>query len=1046
MSFTLIDFTESNGLVFCRDIHMSQNNTEFLLLSDALKLGADAILFRRFFKQNESNPYHSEPTVCIFQKQDDFFNSSEHIELHAAIWSAGKNDVYIIQGQTRLDIINARKPATILDNDQLKIDDLVLISSNALRDFNDHRFSAHLFGSGRFWDQSSFISNSGDKAFLRNRLEEENMPYHQLLTFLKQTRKYLKSNVSLNINTEIIDKFLIISILIKYLEEIKNPDGSHTLSKIYNKYSIDNFADALTIKGRAIDVLEDLGKKLNGKIFDYFVHQEENESDSSYQERNYKIKQELRLADLSPIAHLLSVKLDSISGELDFDLFTKQLKLDFDFSWKQYSFRHLPIELISSIYEHFLQEDAKELSGEVEKGVVYTPPFLVNFLIDEMMPLEKADKLIDNRFKVLDPSCGSGIFLVSAYKRIIQWWIIQNFGTQRQLPEKLDPKVFQYLLETNIFGVDINKKATLITVFSLTIAFLDKLDPVAFWENLNFKTLTNNIRTQNFFEWSKVAPRDFSLVIGNPPFNVPTEYKRNVKKYIDSFVLTFQSDLQKESVKKVPDKNLALYFLEFSVSLSKDNNICLIIPSNVFLYSTKDTTVNYRKDLLNRIILKRIYDFTHLRRVLFKRLGTQSKGETSAEPSVCAIIIENKLPDKGLIEHVVVKRLNATEKKTRFEIDNYDKHLVNWSWATEESTKFIWKTNLLGGGRLFHLINRLSLLRNLNDFILDKKSLNNEWIFQDGYKDPTNNDQTPISLHLNNQKKVSGINKDGKIDINDIERGQRFLRARPETLFRLPLVIIHKKIGAGTLPVGIQRTFDKDYLVFNSSYVGIHAPKEELANLEFIYENLIKYSDTYQLWILATSPSALVGHETSIKKTDIERLPFPGLNNLDYLTLEEGEKLIAADVLNFYKHLGKAIGKGGSGQKLHEEVSEDQLKQFGEVYVRELNSIYERDGFCWQLGNIFQNELYSVCQVGYGLNYMSISEVLHKSNHAVWDLIKDSLSNSGTIYLKTVRIYEHDNGFDCIFLVKPHNQRYWLNSIALRDADETFNDLRKAGF
>jgi len=30
------------------------------------------------------------------------------------------------------------------------------------------------------------------------------------------------------------------------------------------------------------------------------------------------------------------------------------------------------------------------------------------------------------KFRVLDPACGSGIFLVGAFKRMIQWWRVKN--------------------------------------------------------------------------------------------------------------------------------------------------------------------------------------------------------------------------------------------------------------------------------------------------------------------------------------------------------------------------------------------------------------------------------------------------------------------------------------------------------------------------------------------------------------------------------------------------------------------------------------------
>jgi hypothetical protein len=51
-------------------------------------------------------------------------------------------------------------------------------------------------------------------------------------------------------------------------------------------------------------------------------------------------------------------------------------------------------------------------------------------------------------------------------------------------------------------------------------------------------------------------------------------------------------------------------------------------------------------------------------------------------------------------------------------------------------------------------------------------------------------------------------------------------------------------------------------------------------------------------------------------------------------------------------------------------------------------------------------------------------------------------TNRGAAYKRIVRLYDHVDGFDCVYFIKPNAFRYWLKSIALRDADETFSDLR----
>ena len=99
--------------------------------------------------------------------------------------------------------------------------------------------------------------------------------------------------------------------------------------------------------------------------------------------------------------------------------------------------------------------------------------------------------------------------------------------------------------------------------------------------------------------------------------------------------------------------------------------------------------------------VEKIYDFTHLRRDLFHK---------TAETPVISLIVRNTPSVYEAIEHIVVKRQLLSERKIRFEIDYYDKHRVSWDWAVDEKKQFVWKTNLMGGGRLFHLVYRFSLL------------------------------------------------------------------------------------------------------------------------------------------------------------------------------------------------------------------------------------------------------------------------------------------------------------------------------------------------
>ena len=77
----------------------------------------------------------------------------------------------------------------------------------------------------------------------------------------------------------------------------------------------------------------------------------------------------------------------------------QQLSLDF----KIYDFEYIPIETLSSIYEFFLHTEGKIKTN----GAIYTPEYLADYLLAEM----HAVKPLKKGMKILDPSCGSGVFL-----------------------------------------------------------------------------------------------------------------------------------------------------------------------------------------------------------------------------------------------------------------------------------------------------------------------------------------------------------------------------------------------------------------------------------------------------------------------------------------------------------------------------------------------------------------------------------------------------------------------------------------------------------
>ena len=98
------------------------------------------------------------------------------------------------------------------------------------------------------------------------------------------------------------------------------------------------------------------------------------------------------------------------------DLKTGQYTLSF---WA-YDFSAIPIETISAIYQGFISEQGKL---QQTSGAYYTPPHLAELTVDIL--LENYNKPLYES-KVLDPACGSGVFLVSMFNRMANQWIYKH--------------------------------------------------------------------------------------------------------------------------------------------------------------------------------------------------------------------------------------------------------------------------------------------------------------------------------------------------------------------------------------------------------------------------------------------------------------------------------------------------------------------------------------------------------------------------------------------------------------------------------------------
>lgn len=957
---------ESLGFVHVSELKSNQSKisaTEWFALEKAERLGAVAVYFRRF-----ADSRASIPQVYIFDFTQNDIDENSLGKIHKEIWNSGEVRIAYIFKPTEVIFLNSSIPPNIQDN-KLKpeyVRKSIKLAAKAQEKLKE--FSGRAYDDGSFWETN----------VAKQKLRFDKSAYKLLLQHLSLVKKHFIETSQMP--TQIAQDLIIQCMLVKYIEERVNEDiyKSKELKSFFKRVGGADNLEGILNTGRVLELFDALNNrdKLNGNVFQW------NQSD----------RKEITKARQRTLSTFLSAKY-TFNGQ--------------GYLWRQYSFTYLPVELISRLYEEFLEGDSE--------GKVYTPAHLAKFLVDECMPLNIKPEKINLNFKILDPSCGSGVFLVSAYKRLVQWWRIKN--NFKEIKEE-DIDQIKQLLINNIYGVDIDKHAAKLTTFSLSLALCDMLTPAQIWTGLKFEKLReNNIIAKDFFIWQKEnKDAKFDLILGNPPFirggfsdteDEEAEESVNAAEQIDSYALN----------------QLALKFLGESIKSVRDGGLqCLIIFSPSLLYNT--SSLDFRKKFFTKFNVKQIIDFTPLYR---NKVLWDNK-----EPATAAIFTKKSKPDEKNILHLVIRRTKPVKERLFFEINEYDFHYVSKAEAITHPA--IWKINLLGGGRLHTLYDRFKDASTIQDYITE-----NELLVGEGFIIGKDGKRTAPFVAGKQLLPTKSFDENG-IDykaLENINPKTKFVKLSDERLFTAPNLLIKENIGNKQIPVALNK---KDIL-FKHKIISIVSKTRDYNKLTVLAESIKTNMAFYRFWIYLTSGQLLVSKNTAILKEDIMRLPF----NKGKCKLTSYEENLISDVLDYSQDFLR-YGEGSLVMRKIQEVTELDFKALIKSYTQCLteiiNGIYQKNGKKFQLSQYVVGENY----VEVKLVYSDKKSILQGKAGAQFDPDIESLiyheRTSNLSIKRIIRIYGHDE----ITIIKPNQHRYWLKSIGYRDGDKIFSELVKQGF
>ena len=377
-----------------------------------------------------------------------------------------------------------------------------------------------------------------------------------------------------------------------------------------------------------------------------------------------------------------------------------------------YDFKIIPIELISNIYENFIG-DVKRTKNKA----FYTPSFLVDFSLSQ--DIEKYINLNEKiSCKVLDPSCGSGIFLIETLRKLIEKFKLNNSN-------KISDSQLWKLVQDNIFGIDIDANAIDIAIFSLYVTVLDYKEPREISNSFKFKELKNiNFfpdadyfdTKHSFNDVLKKVKLDF--IIGNPPWGYVKE-----SCYLDYIKLRKNKAILENNVPiDIGFKEISQAFIIRTQDFltSSKNAKCLFIISSKALYNLSNPAKAWRNYLLNTYKIDKVIELSPVNN---KIAGGYQIFDGARQPTV---ILSFQLPKgkndllNNLITHISIKPYLNHKLFKSFIISDFDVKKVKQKEFRSDKDGFdwVWKVLLHGNVLDVNFIKRLKTnFKTLRDFV-----------------------------------------------------------------------------------------------------------------------------------------------------------------------------------------------------------------------------------------------------------------------------------------------------------------------------------------
>lgn len=514
-----------------------------------------------------------------------------------------------------------------------------------------------------------------------------------------------------------------------------------------------------------------------------------------------------------------------------------------------YQFDVIPVELISSIYEQFAHSKVGAAPGaEVgnsiletpvqakRRGVHYTRLPVVSLILDEVMSSTTGDET------VLDLTCGSGVFLVEALRRLVD----KKGGAA---PAR---SLIRSTLYNQIHGVDISEAAVRVAAFSLYLAALE-LDPdpqppeaLTFQKLIGRNLLVGDAREIETMPEAAAlrgadgTPRAFDVVVGNPPWTFRGKAGTDERR-----------KRQQAGRPRAP-RGEGLDFVLRATDFGHAKTRYGIVLSAMPFFSGSNTGARAARYVVEQLAPATLVNLAPLTKWLFP---------TASMPAVI-LLARHRPADPELLTVVNVPWSPSTEKSYTFEIAPSDVTvlpLAAWSADPERL-----KTAVFGRSRDMALLDQLRTdFASLDNWL---ESVGSRW--RDGLQfGSRGQDATHLTgLPLLNTGNLSPFSVPDDLPIFTEPRAHR---PRPREIYRAPILLIKEFLQAGPRPVTAVAKRD---LVYTEAYFGASLPRGHLDSARLIAAIL---GSALASWFFLMTAAEFGIWKRRLLTSDVGLLPLP---------------------------------------------------------------------------------------------------------------------------------------------------------------------------